>query len=299
MVDLFITIRNCAIRVVVILIALILLAPALHAQEGSPCERIIALSPSLVEVVAALGLTEKLVGVSRFTQYPEAARKLAQVGGFLDPNLEGMLALKPSVVLGLSEHSDLLEKLKRFGSRTQSADHRSVVGIIESIKKIGELCQRSGEASQVIQKLESLLSAYRQKLIGKKRLRTLVLIGGKEDALRFTNLYVSGRDGYYADLLKIAGAENIFSGITRPFSGVSREAFIKENPDVVFQVVTDANISASDKEAILEAWSDLPFLNAVKRKNIFLLTDYVDVIPGPRFPETLEKMALALEGAHR
>jgi iron complex transport system substrate-binding protein len=300
MVGLYITIRNSAQRVVVTtLCSLISLASILQAEESSPCARIIALSPSLVEVITALDLTQNLVGVSRFTEYPEAAEKLAQVGGFLDPNLEGMLALKPSIVLGLSEHRDLLEKIERFGSRTQSADHRSVAGIIESIEKIGELCQRKSAASQVIQKLQSLLSAYRQKLIGKKRFRTLVLIGGKEDALHFTNLYVSGRDGYYADLLKIAGGENIFSGITRPFSGVSREAFIKENPEVIFQIVTDGDISASEKQAILQSWRELPFLSAVKKNNIFLLTDYVDVIPGPRFPETLEKIALALEEARR
>lgn len=258
------------------------------------CERVIALSPSLVEVVAELGLESRLVGVSRFTRYPDSARQLAQVGGLLDPNLEAIIARKPSLVLGLNEHGDLIRKLQKLGVKSEILDHRRISGIMESITRIGSWCQITPRADTVRGELQKILDRARRSVLGKKKSRALVLIGGKQDALTLGNLYVSGRDGFYADLLDLSGAENVFHGLTGAFTGVSREALIRQDPEFIFHIVSGDALSDTERRAILAAWHSLPYLKAVKGNQVFVLGDYADSIPGPRFPLVLEKFYRAL-----
>ena len=264
---------------------------AVSEQNGPGCgDRIVALSPSLAEVVDSLGLTEKLVAVSRYTKYPPAAARLANAGGLLDPNLEGILALKPSLVLGLNETGELITKLKAFGVTTAVYDHRRISGILESVKDLGERCAVSERAAEVRKALVERTDAVKTKVFGKKKVTALVLIGTKEDAQKLNNLYVSGRDGFYTDLLTLVGAENVFFGLTGAFSSVSREALIKADPDYIVQVVSGEGASAFERRAIRAAWDSLPYLKAVKEDHVLLLSDYVDSIPGPRYPEVLDKI---------
>ena len=72
--------------------------------------RIVSLAPSITEILFALELEEQIVGVTRFCDYPAAASGIAKIGGFSDPNFEAIVALKPSIVFGMSEHQALGRK---------------------------------------------------------------------------------------------------------------------------------------------------------------------------------------------
>lgn len=301
MADLFSIIKRCFARGSVVIIATLLTLPLASCAEpmsvSDHCgHRIVALSPSLVEVVDALGLTDRLVAVSRYARFPPSIQTLPTIGGLLDPNIEGILSFNPSLVVALSESRDLAEKLDTFSVPTVIFDHRRVSGILESIQKLGVRCAVSQRADALLVKIRDRVDHVRLSALGKNHLRALVLVGNKDDALRLTNLYVSGRDGFYTDLLQILGMRNVFQGLTSAFSGVSREALIKEDPDLIFQVVSDAEISSFERRAILAQWESLPYLKAVKNKRVFLLADYVDNVPGPRFPEVLEKMSRFISG---
>lgn len=288
--ELFTTIKRQARTLLLCGVLAVCLPAAAAEPEYSGCDRLIALSPSLAEVVDKLGLTERLVAVSRYTKYPPAAAQLANAGGLLDPNLEGILALKPSLVLGLNETGDLVTKLKTFGVATAIYDHRRIKGILDSIKDLGVRCNVSERAEKVLKILSDRTDRVRAETFGKKKVTALVLIGTKEDAQKLSNLYVSGRDGFYTDLLTLAGAENVFVGLTGAFSSVSREALIKADPDYIIQVVSGEDASAFERRAIRAAWDALPYLKAVKDNHVLLLADYVDSIPGPRYPDVLDKI---------
>lgn len=298
--ELFTTIKRRA-RTLLLCGVLAVSSPVAAAEpESIGCgDRIVALSPSLAEVVDQLGLTEKLVAVSRYTKYPPAAARLANAGGLLDPNLEGILALKPSLVLGLNETGDLVTKLKAFGVTTAIYDHRRIKGILDSIRDLGSRCAVSERAEAVLKTLSLRTDRVSAKTFGKKKVTALVLIGTKEDAQKLNNLYVSGRDGFYTDLLTLAGAENVFVGLTGAFSSVSREALIKADPDYIVQVVSGEDASAFERRAIRAAWDDLPYLKAVKANQVLLLADYVDSIPGPRYPDVLDKVFTFIQEGRR
>jgi len=85
-------------------------------------ERIITLSPSLTEIVSALGHGKQLVGVSDYSVYPEAVSKLPKVGGYSNPNLEKILSLNPTLVLTQSYQSTLRSQLEHFGIETLSLE---------------------------------------------------------------------------------------------------------------------------------------------------------------------------------
>ena len=264
--------------------------------EEIKCRRVVALSPSVVETVDALGLQSNLVGVSAFTQFPESVRALPKVGGFLDPSIEAILALKPSVVIGLKESQELLSRLERLRIATIAVEHRSLAGILDSLRIVGDSCGRHENATNKIKELSEAVETIRRSRLREKMQRGLVLIGSKSEAVELVHLYASGRDGYYTDLLDILGVENIVKGGTTPFSSVSKEILIAHNPDIIFQIITDGDLSALERSAIESSWRSLGHFGATEEKKIFLLTRYVDTIPGPRFLETLQEMARLLKG---
>ena len=88
----------------------LLLALGVFAQE-----RIVTLSPSLSEIVYGLGRGKELVGVSSYAAWPEAVEKIERIGGYFDPDLEKILSLRPTLVIGQEHHRALLAKLRALG----------------------------------------------------------------------------------------------------------------------------------------------------------------------------------------
>ncbi|MBN2712873.1 MAG: ABC transporter substrate-binding protein, partial [Planctomycetes bacterium] len=116
--------------------------------------RIVSLSPSITETLFALGLDDNVVGVTRFCQYPEAAKNKAKVGGFQDLSLEQVAALSPDLVIHLPSHSEYAEKLGKLGINTMQIDTGTVNGIYSTICEIGKRCGREDEAATLLGNLE-------------------------------------------------------------------------------------------------------------------------------------------------
>ncbi len=113
-------------------------APGQQPASSIP-KRVISFAPSVTETLFALGLGDRVVGITRYCTYPPQVRNLPQIGGYLDPNFEMILSLKPDLVLLLKEHSSIAGFLKKNGIAFRAIDDENFCDILQSFRTIGGL----------------------------------------------------------------------------------------------------------------------------------------------------------------
>ena len=262
------------------------------AGAESPCARIVSLAPSVTEVIYELGLGESVVGVTRFCRYPQAARDVQKVGGFYDANLEEVARLKPTHVFVLKESGALVEPLQRLGITVIELDHANLPGIRESIRTVGQVCQVSSKAGEQL-----AATAVREREICERcrcsestlGKRTMVVVGRTREGSEDSGVYLSGRDGYYSELLQLVGATNVHARGTVAVPGLSQEGIMALAPDAVIEIV---NVDDhSDRSESMRFWNHFSSVPAVKNKKVFLVDDDFASIPGPRYILLAQKLS--------
>ena len=134
------------------------------------------MAPSITETLYALGLGDRVVGVTRYCQYPPEVKGKPQIGGYYDPNFEAIVALKPDLVVMLDEHELIAAGLRKAESEDaggMSQDHR---GIIESFRTIGRVCGKEAEGRRMAEQYETRLRRIRAKTRGLPRPRVLMAL---------------------------------------------------------------------------------------------------------------------------
>jgi len=259
--------------------------------EGN-CARIVSLAPSISEVVIELGLGKNLVGVTRFDRLPEELSGLARIGGYMDLNLEQVQVLKPTVVIGFSEHVDSLKDFSRLGLKTVQVEHRDLEGITASIGELGNYCGAEEQARSLTERIDRLESEILAQIQQERDTspRVLVLLGypGGE-------LFASGTDGFYSAIIDRLGAQNALGTTTRSLGALSPESVIHLNPDVIFHI-SGANEHEVDRSELLKYWGRFSSISAVKAQRIYTFHGYDFTIPGPNYPLIMQQFARALYG---
>ena len=156
-----------------ICLALMLFAALAHAYDVTddtgvvvhfeqPPQRIVSLLPSLAETVCALGQCARLVGVDRYSDYPVSLKKLPQVGGGLDPNIEAIVALRPDLVL-MATSSRASERLRTLGIRVLSLEPKTHADVQRVMLKIGQVLGVA-DAASIWRTIDVAVSAAAQSL---------------------------------------------------------------------------------------------------------------------------------------
>ncbi len=286
------------------------LRPRVETEQAQPA-RIISLAPSITETLYRLGLGERVVGVTRYCDYPPEAAEKPAVGGYLDVNYEMVLSLEPDLVILISEHRDARERLGELGLETLSVDHSRVQGILDSITAVADRCGVADRGRILRAALERRMKSVQEKFLpvsprppteasAKAGLRVpasdptppriLVAVGRLMDGKDTSEIFVSGRDGFYGDLIDLAGGINAYSEETLKFPALSEEGLVRLDPDLILEMVPDLG-GEKDRESLLDLWRARTSVRAVREGRVHILgQDYV-VVPGPRFVDLLEDMA--------
>ncbi len=271
----------------VFLVCLSLFQP--FAGAAAEEQRIASLAPSLTEAVYALGAGERLVGVSRFCDFPEEALKLPKVGGFLDPNYEAIVALQPSLVLLLKEQHGAAERLRALEIRPLLFSNRSIEEILQSISGLGEALRRESEAARLRSELEERIQRVEEQAEKRERPSVLVTVDGHSSTSGLRSAQVAGTDTIFDELVRRAGGKNAFTSGKR-YSSFSAEGIFALSPDIIIDLVPDAGRKGLSEAAVRDAWQEFPLLSrSVER--IEIVSEEYAVNPGPRIVETLELFA--------
>ena len=254
--------------------------------------RIISMNPGTTEVLYALGLGDRIVGVSRFCKYPPDVRNKPDVGGYIDPNYEAIARLEPDLVILLREQENVRRYLAELGIATLTVSNKTVDEIIGSILTIGKACGADSAAGELADDIRRRIKTVAERNRGRvDPPRVLISVERTigEGAVR--DVYVAGRNTFFDELINAAGGINAFEGDLVPYPVISAEGLLSINPDIIIDMVPDLEDRKLDLPSIKSEWGSAGKVNAVKTGRVHVLSDDYIFIPGPRFILLLEDMA--------
>jgi iron complex transport system substrate-binding protein len=255
------------------------------AARGTVTRRIVSLSPSTTEAMVAIGGRDELVGRSRYCDFPPDVTALPQVGGFVDPNFEAIVALHPDLVVGARGPAgrQITDRLEALGIKTYFPETESLDGIDAMILGLGTRTGHDKGAVDVVGSIRTKEAAVRAKLEGVVHPRTLLIFG-------LGPIVAAGPGGFPDEMLRSAGATNVVTaGGAYPTLGM--EHILALAPDLIL----DASMQESKGE--LRITKDTPGwgeLRAVKEGRVVALRDEAILRPGPRVPEGIAMLARAV-----
>lgn len=246
--------------------------------------RIVSLAPNHTETLFALGLGERVVGVTEYCNYPPEATTKQKIGGYADINLEQVVALQPDLVLASTLHmAQVVPALRERGLTVFVAEPESVLDTLDTIVTIGRITGQEAAAQSLTAQMKNRIEAVQAKVKNAPRPQVFWELGAE--------LYTAGPGSFINDLITLAGGENIAAGTGQPWPQMSVEAIILQDPDVI--ILADHNYGETiDTVKQRPGWANI---RAVKAGRIIeLVNDDIVSRQGPRIVDGLEFIARAL-----
>jgi iron complex transport system substrate-binding protein len=259
-------------------------------EDRKGYERIVSLAPSITETLFVLGLGDRVVGVTRYCDFPPEALTKTKVGGYYDPNYEAIIALNPDLVVMLTEHEDARRHLSQLGLHVLVVNHKGISGILASITTIGKECGVEQEAMRIVKDIRRRMERISRKTEGLPRPRVMISVGRNMGSGTLKEAYISGQGIFYDEMIELAGGVNAYTGGVA-FPVVSTESIIRLNPEVIIDMVPDIDAKGWDRAMIVREWDTVSQVDAVKKDRVYVFGEDYVVIPGPRFILILEEMA--------
>lgn len=249
------------------------------------------MSPSVTEILFALGLGDRVVGVTRYCLYPPEAQSRAKIGGHLDPNYEAVVALKPDLIVLREADTEADERFRQLGLTTLKVNHKRLEDILESIETIGRTCGLEERGRQLRAEIEAKLQKITEQTAKLAHPRVLLVAERALGTGQIEDVYVAGSYGYLDRLIALAGGQNAGAPMRGEFSVVSTEGILQLNPEVIIDLVPKRADIEYDEEVLRHDWKQLPELPAVRAGRVYVLRDDYAFIPGPRMVLLVEKLA--------
>lgn len=244
-------------------------------------EKIVSLSPSNTEILFALGVGDRVVGVTSYDDYPEEALKVEKVGTFEGPNLELIKKVQPDVVLAGYIQEDTVKTLEGMGIPVIVTEAESFEAIYQSIELIGRITGADAKAEEITAGMKNKVAEIEAKTKDKKKPTVFYVVWADP-------LTTAGSKTFINDVIKAAGGINVAEKV-ESWAKYSAEELIKDNPEMLI-----AALHSTDKGMTKEDISKNSFfskLEAVKQGKVYIMSDdNVISRPGPRIVQAIEEM---------
>ena len=248
-----------------------------------PPQRIVSISASNTEILYALGLEDRIVGVDQYSDYPEAARSKPQVGSFVQPDLEKIIALEPDLILVTNIHlPTVLPELERRKLTAMVTNPKDIKGVPGSIEMVGRITAKQQEAQTLATSLRSRIDAVESRVKGATPVRTFYELSPQ--------LHTAGPGTFVDDMIKLAGGASIAASATEQWPQLNQESLFLADPEVVLLADHEAGITPEQVMA-RPGWSTVA---AVKANRVFTVDPNLTNRPAPRVVDGLEIVAKKL-----
>ena len=249
----------------------------------SPPQRLIPLAPNLTEILYALGLGDRVVGVTNHCNYPPEVSLKPRVGSYISLNIERIISLSPELVIGTVDGNEhyVLDLLEQARIKVFFVNPRTVNQVMEAILMIGQVCGAGEKARALSGRLSQRVD------------RVLGLVGSRKRPLVFLQIHIQpimtvNRNTVHHDVIRLAGGINMTSDEPITYPRISLEEVIRRKPDVI--VISSMERGGRFEKARQE-WFEWKSIPAVQDKRVHLVdSDLIDR-PSPRLIEGLEIMA--------
>ena len=249
-------------------------------------QRIISIAPSNTEILFALGLEDKIVGITNYCNFPEETKNIEKIGETFPLNLEKIVSLKPDLILAYVGQLKEIPRLRELGLNTIVIEPLNLPETLKSIQMVATIGGIPEKGNTLVENLSQRIDQIKTEVsnleITKK---PKVFIGGI-----YETIWTPGEGTLFNELISLAGGINIAAG----FSGwtkISSEFIVKEDPDII--IIPIGAMNPGDELKIKEniyqrpGWSNL---SAVKTQKIFIVNEDLFFRPGPRLVDGLERL---------
>ena len=293
--------RSTAARPILALLATLLLGHAAPASAqieltddagqrivlAQPAQRIVSLAPHVTEILFAAGAGERVVGVVAYSDYPEAARALPQVGGYTQVDLEAIVGLRPDLVIGWrSGNRDAhLARLQAMGIPVYLNEPRSLDDVARSLEQFGRLAGSEDAAHAAATAFRARHAALAARYAGQPSVRTFYQIWDRP-------LMTVNDEHLIADVIRLCGGSNVFGSQTQLAPTIGVEAVLAANPEAIV-----ASGMGDARPEWLDQWARWPQLEATLRDNLFFIPPDLIQRHTPRILDGAERLCAQLETA--
>ena len=254
-----------------------------HVQVPDQPHRIVAMAPSITEIIFALGLSDRLVGATQFSDYPPAAQRLPKVGSYVQLDVEKIVALKPDLCIAVKDGNPIsvVRKLESVNIPVYAVDPRNLDAVMLTMVELGRLLGVDTRADAVAAKMADRIRLVRQHVACADHTPAVFFQIG------ISPIVSVGTPTFIHELIVLAGGTNLAQGKT-PYPRFSKEEVIGLWPEVMI-ITSMARETVFDQvKAEWQQWRDLP---AVKNDRIYLVDSNVFDRASPRLVEGLEMLA--------
>jgi iron complex transport system substrate-binding protein len=250
-----------------------------------PAHRIVSLAPNITDALFAAGAGPYVVGTSRFSDHPDAAKQVPVVGDATMIDLERIVGLKTDVIVVWRSGTPAaqVEKLSRMGIPIFYSETTRLADVASATRRFGILAGTQEVADRNAAAFDAALGKLRETYAGKARLKVFYQIWDRP-------LMTIGHAQIIDDALSLCGGDNVFSDLSQAAPTVSREAVLARNPDVIVS-------GDSDGRDALASWRQSAFLAAVKHDNVFTIDAPTLALPSPSILGSVDLLCHALDKA--
>jgi iron complex transport system substrate-binding protein len=260
-------------------------------------QRIISLAPSNTQIAFAIGLGNKVVGVTDYDHYPynftawTAAGNMTSVGGFSTPNKETIASLNPDLILATPINDPDVVTLRSLGYKVLVLNPNDVNGIFKDISMVGKATSADQNATALVNSLTNQINVITEKIAAAHVTKPLVYY-----EVWNPPLMSAGGTSFFNDVISKAGGQNIFENESQQYPTVSSETVVQKNPDVILLPTDMANAGEApfygsvDQVKERPGWSSI---SAVQNNRIVIVNGDLFAEAGPRIAEQIAAAAKA------
>jgi iron complex transport system substrate-binding protein len=257
-------------------------------EVASPPQRIVSLAPSTTEILFALGLGDRIVGVTSFCDHPEEAKRKPKIGGMSNPSLEAVVALKPDIVVMTTDGNpkEFEELLHSLHIRTYVFRARRIAELPQGIREMGAALNARGRAEALAGGIEKALTRFgsvHENRTGRNE-KVLYIVWPEP-------LIVAGPGTEIDDAIALLGRTNVAASASADYPKYSLEEVLRQAPDVILIGKASGMDMVEVSRGMLARMTSVP---AVRNGRVCYLGDGLYRL-GPRIIQGIEELAECLD----
>jgi len=252
---------------------------------NTPPQRIVSLAPSNTEILYALGLEDKIAGVTDYCNYPPEAKQKPSIGGFSTPNIEEVVVKSPDLVLAASRHQkEIVPKLEARGLTVMVLEPKNITEVIAAIALVGQVTGKEKEAQALTSNMQRRVRAVTNKTM------PLSLSPATCFIVWHDPLMIAGSGTFHDELIEKAGGHNIGNALAGYSKDFSLENLVIANPGVIIAGIGMG--TGEDKPLqFIRTESRLRDIDARKDNRVYGINQDIAGRAGPRIVDALEQFA--------
>ncbi len=250
---------------------------------GGPVARVVSLAPSVTEVMYALGVGDRIVGVCGQCNYPEAVTRIPRVGGYLAPSVEAVLGARPDLVVAVPTpgNREAVRAIERAGVRVLVVQDRTLDDLWAQMRALAAALDVADAGERLVADVQGRLEAVRARVASLPRQRALLVVG-------HSPLIVAGHGTLQDELLTLAGGDNVAADAGAAWPQLSLEVVVARAPEVILDA------AMGTEEGGRQLFASLTTVPAVQHGRIVAVSGDALFRAGPRVAEGAATLAAAM-----